>query len=94
IEKYALFLKAFQLVRCFLFQTMDELEEKIASQVNSGQLIFIATDGLSSRDIFRIEKWLNEKPDIHFRFVSQGSKSIIRKIISYLEGELRYAAIK
>lgn len=80
--------------RIFLFQTMDELEEKIASQVNSGQLIFIATDGLSSRDIFRIEKWLNEKPDIHFRFVSQGSKSIIRKIISYLEGELRYAAIK
>lgn len=64
----------------------DILEHR---QIDRETIYFINMDGISTRESFQLEKLLKEKA-IEYRIVSGGSSSIVRKIIHYLEGELRH----
>lgn len=77
--------------RVCYFSSIDHFSEQL--KMIEKELVFIVTDGISTKDIFKIEKLLKEHHKIQYRLVSQGTQNIIRSIISYLEGELRYEVV-
>ncbi|MED1488387.1 hypothetical protein [Bacillus smithii] len=77
--------------RIFYFASIDQFSEQL--KVIEKELVFIVTDGISTKDIFKMEKLLKEHHKIQYRLVSQGTQNIIRSIISYLEGEFRYEVV-
>jgi hypothetical protein len=77
--------------RICYFTSIDHFSEQL--KMIEKELVFIVTDGISTKDIFKIEKLLKGHHKIQYRLVSQGTQNIIRSIISYLEGELRYEVV-
>ena len=76
--------------RVLLFSSIDDLEKLLADE---GRELFINSDGLTTKEMFRIENMLEESGK-RFRYVGQGPVHVLRQIIYYLEGELRYEAIE
>ena len=74
------------------FEKIEDFYKKV-NDLNE-EIVFIVTDGIPTRNIFKLENQLKTKKHIKYRLVSQGTKNIIRSIITYLEGELRYEVVK
>jgi SMC interacting uncharacterized protein involved in chromosome segregation len=74
------------------FEKIEDFYKKV-NDLNE-EIVFIVTDGIPTRNIFKLENQLKTKKHIKYRLVSQGTQNIIRSIITYLEGELRYEVVK
>ena len=77
--------------RVCYFESIEQFSNQLKEVGN--ELIFIVTDGIPTKDIFKIEKLLKSGLKNQYRLVSQGTQKIIRSIISYLEGELHYEVV-
>src|SRR5690625_2238013 len=71
------------------YRSVADLENKLAS-CDAQSIYFINFDPVTTRDSFAIESCFTKR-NLLYRLVSNGTKNIIRTIVYYLEGELRYA---
>lgn len=86
---YHLFLKQGEGQFLYVNTINDAIEALHKGDLYKHKIIYINTDGLTTKDQFMLE---NELSSIGaaYRFVSDGPLHIIKKIIYYLEGDMRY----
>ncbi|NLP47172.1 MAG: hypothetical protein GX347_09060 [Epulopiscium sp.] len=83
-DKFSVFFTEDQIIQ---LNNDTELLENIHIKEHDA-IYFLNIDGISTRESFKIENPLIENK-LTYRIVSGGIKNIIRKVIYYLEGELR-----
>lgn len=70
------------------FTNIQEVD-KLLTKLDKNLVFFISIDGISTKESFYLEQPFKDKNMI-YKIVSGGPIKIIREIIFYLEGELRY----
>jgi hypothetical protein len=88
-SKNSLFTSQLKEEQFIQFKSIAELIKIIKNYISKGKVLFINEEGLSTKDQFLIENEIKNN-NISFKWLSGDTKSIIRKIAFYLEGDKRY----